>query len=235
MKAKDIMTCDVLTVERDAPILDAARLMLQRRISGLPVVDGTGNLVGIMTEGDFLRRSETETQRRRPRWIEFFVSPGRLAEDYAHASGRKVYEVMTSEVHVASEDMPLEDIVRQMERHRIKRLPVMAGKRLVGIVTRADLLRAVADAAQDGIPLKPGDQDIGERLLTELKKQPWVPLAVNVGVKDGVVKLSGLISDERQRQVLCVAAENVPGVKKIDDRLSLVDPATSGVPEPAED
>lgn len=235
MRAKDVMTRDVLTVGRDASIVDAARSMLQRRISGLPVVDAAGTLVGIVTEGDFLRRAETETQRQRPRWIEFFVSPGRLADDYAHASGRKIYEVMTSEVHVASEDTPLEDIVAQMERHRIKRLPVMAGKMLVGIVTRADLLRAVAETAHDDVALKPADQGIRERLLVELEKQPWVPLAVNVGVKDGVVRLSGLISDERQRQALCVAAENVPGVKAIDDRLSLVDPVASRTSEPVED
>src|SRR5271169_2844551 len=119
MKAKDIMTPQVLSVGPDESVFVAARLMLQRKVSGLPVVDNLGNLVGIVTEGDFLRRTETGTSRRRPRWVEFFLGPGRLAEEYVQFSGRKVRDVMTRDVWTVAHDASLEEIVHLMERHRI--------------------------------------------------------------------------------------------------------------------
>ena len=137
MKASDVMTRRVLTVEPSASVLKAIGLMLQNRISGLPVVDTKGVLVGLVTEGDFLRRTETTTEKRRPRWLEFLVGPGRLADEYVKTHARKVDEIMTREPRTITEDTPLEDIVQIMERHKIKRLPVMRGKQLVGIVSQA--------------------------------------------------------------------------------------------------
>jgi CBS domain-containing protein len=137
----------VISIEADAPIMRAVRLMLQNRISGLPVVGPTGELIGMVTEGDFLRRSEIGTQRRRGRWLEFLIGPGRLADEYVRASGRKVDEVMTRNPVTITEDTPLETAVDLMERHRIKRLPVMREGRLVGIVTRADLMHALVSLA----------------------------------------------------------------------------------------
>ena len=148
MRAKDAMTQPVISISSQDSILEAVRLMLQHKISGLPAFDESGNLAGIVTEGDFLRRTETDTLRRRPRWIEFFVGAGKLAEEYVHASARKVGEVMTTEVHAVSEDTPLDEVVTIMEQHRIRRVPVMRGKEVVGIVTRADLLRALINTAQ---------------------------------------------------------------------------------------
>src|SRR5262245_17092956 len=143
MKAKDVMTQPVISVAANASVLEAVRIMLQKKISGLPVVDDSEHLVGIVSEGDLLRRIETGTLRRRPRWIEFFVGPGRLAEEYVHASGRRVEEIMTPDVRTVAEDNSLEDIVRLMERHRIKRVPVLRGEKVVGIVTRQNLVRAL--------------------------------------------------------------------------------------------
>ena len=122
MKAKDVMTRSVVSVEPSATVLHAVRLMLQKKISGLPVVDTSGRLVGIVTEGDFLRRVETGTQRRRPRWIEFLLGPGHLADEYTHTHGRKVEEVMTTEPLSVTEDTSLEEVVNTMEKHRIKRV-----------------------------------------------------------------------------------------------------------------
>jgi len=218
MKANDVMTRDVVTIPQDASILQAVRLMLQKRISGLPVVDAMGNLIGMVTEGDFLRRSETETQRRRPRWLEFLIGPGRLANEYIHASGRKVGEVMTDEVRSATEDTPLGEIVHLMEHYRIKRVPVLRGRELVGIITRTNLVRALVDRSRETPVSSPDDTAIRERLLVELKKQHWIPLAmIDIVVKNGAVAYSGVLTDERQREALRVAAENVPGVKAIDD------------------
>src|SRR5579864_9707198 len=152
MRVKDVMTPNVVCVGADEPVLKAARLMLQNRISGLPVIDKDGELVGIVTEGDFLRRSELGTQRQRPKWLEFIVGPGKLAEDYVHASGRKVEEIMTPEPCVVGEDVALEHVVELMERRRIKRLPVVRDGRLVGIVSRANLMHALASLAGEAQP-----------------------------------------------------------------------------------
>src|SRR5262245_27951649 len=152
MKAKDVMTQPVISVAANASMLDAIRIMLQHKISGLPVVDASGQLVGVVTEGDFLRRIETGTLRRRPRWIEFFVGPGRLADEYVQASGRRVEEIMTPDVRTVTEDSSIEDIVQLMERHRIKPLPVLHGAKVVGIVTRQNLVRALVHAAKAAPP-----------------------------------------------------------------------------------
>jgi CBS domain-containing protein len=223
MKVGDIMTREVITVEPDASILEAARLMLQHKISGLPVVNSSKDLVGVVTEGDFLRRRETGTERHRPRWLEFVIGPGKLATEYTHESGLKVHEVMTEEVQTVTEDAPLDQAVHLMERYRVKRLPVVRGRQVVGIVTRSNLVRAVVRMAHEARPISADDEDIRARLVGELKKLPWAP-AIDVAVKDGVVKLSGVLLDERQRAALRVAAENIPGVKNVLDDLVWIDP-----------
>ena len=230
MKAKDIMTSRVVSVEADIPILQAVRIMLQRRVSGLPVVDKDGHLVGIITEGDFLRRAETGTQRRRPRWLEFLVGPGRLAAEYTRSHGRKVGEVMTRDPVTVTEHTALEDIVKLMEKRQIKRVPVVLGPYVVGIVSRANLLHALASVAREAKPAEQADEAIRARLVEELEKQPWAPVAViNPIVRNGVVELWGTITDERERQALVVAAENIPGVKAVRDQLAWIDAASGMV------
>jgi CBS domain-containing protein len=227
MNAKDVMTPSVLSVTPDASISAAARLMLQNKISGLPVIDGSGKLVGVVTEGDFLRRTEIETQRRRARWIEFFIGPGRLADEYVRSSGRSVSDVMTRDVHTVGPDASLEQIVRLMEHNRIKRVPVVEGGKVVGIVTRANLLHALAGIADEIAPSSAGDGAIREQIFAELKRQTWTPVAtIDVTVRNGIVQLSGSLTDERQRQALRILAENVPGVKKVQDHLVWIDPET---------
>jgi CBS-domain-containing membrane protein len=208
--------------------------MLQNRISGLPVIGPTGELVGMVTEGDFLRRGEIGTQRRRSRWLEFMIGPGRLAEEYVRASGRKVDDVMTRNPVTIAEDTPLDQAVDLMERHRIKRLPVVRDGRLVGIVTRANLMHALVSlATQPKAP--PGDDAaIREQILAECEKQSWTPMS-NVVVRNGVVELWGVITDERERQARIVAAENVPGVKAVHDHLVWIEPMSGFVVKSPED
>jgi CBS domain-containing protein len=233
MKAMDVMTRDVVSIAPDDSVLEAVRLMLQHKISGLPVIDAGGNLVGIVTEGDFLRRTETGTARKRSRFVEFLLGPGRLATEYSQASGRKVGEVMTPDVRTVTEDAPLEQVVHLMERHRIKRVPVLRDGKLVGIVTRANLMRALANLALAERPLPAGDAAIRERLLAELNRHAWAPVGlIDVVVKDGVVKLSGALTDERERQAIRIAAENIPGVKKVEDHLIWIEPNTGVIVEP---
>ena len=214
-------------MQSNASVMRAVHLMLQNKISGLPVVDDKGSLVGIVTEGDFLRRGELGTQRHRPRWLEFLVGPGRLAEEYVHACGRKVDQIMTPDPYTVSVDTPVDEIVRLMEKHRIKRLPVVKDGKPVGVVSRANLLTALASAGREVTAPAPDDVAICEQILAECAKQPWAP-EINVIVKNGIVELKGAMTDERERQALIVAAENVPGVKAVHDHLVWVD-AMSGM------
>jgi len=233
MRAADVMTPDPVCISPDASISEAIGVMLERKFSGLPVVDARGALVGIVTEGDLLRRTETGTQRKRSRWIEFLVGPGRLASEYVQTAGRKVSDVMTPELRTVTEDTPLDAVVHLMEHHQINRVLVLRDNKLVGIVTRANLLHALASVAAETKPGPASDTSIRERLYAELKSQPWAPVGlINVVVRNGVVHLSGTLFDERHRGAIRVAAERIPGVKAIEDHLVWVDPI-SGMIMPA--
>jgi CBS domain-containing protein len=227
MQARDVMMRHLICTQPEASISQAARLMLQNHVSGLPVVDIGGNLVGVITEGDFLRRAETGTDRRRPRWLEFLIGPGKLASEYTASHGCKVAEVMSDEVFTATEDTPLDEIVLLMEHRRIKRLPVLRGRKLVGIVTRANLMRAVVGLMSAAPEVANDDASIRKRLNDEIASHQWAPIAlINPIVKDGVVMLWGTIFDERQREALKVAAENIPGVKAVHDHLVWIEPVS---------
>jgi CBS-domain-containing membrane protein len=232
MNASDVMTSNVITVRQDAPVRDAIRLMLDHGISGLPVTDDSGRMVGILSEGDLLRRAEMQTERQHSRWLEFLLGPGRLADEYTHTHGRKVGEIMTKDIVSVVEDTPLAEIVRLMERYDVKRLPVRCGGALVGIVTRADLMRALAKLVDQSPTSTSGDDEIRKRLLAELERTAWAPLgSVTIAVHDGVVELDGVITNEKEREAVHVAAENVPGVKGVHDHLVWVEPLSGTVIE----
>ena len=235
MRAHQIMTRSVISVTPDASILEAANVMLRWHVSGLPVVDAAGKLVGIVSEGDFLRRGEIGTQRKRGRWLKFWLGAGQAATDFVHENGRKVSEVMTKDPFTIAEDTPLGEIVTSMETNGVKRLPVMRGDTLVGIVSRANLLQAVASLAHE-IPDPTADDDhIRRRIMAAIEKNDWSPFGVNVIVRDGIVHLSGVITEERSRQATIVAAENVAGVKKVHDHLCWVDTMSGMYLESPED
>ena len=235
MRAHQIMTRSVITITPDSSILEAAKTMLQHHVSGLPVVDAAGKLVGIVSEGDFIRRSEISTQRKRGRWLQFLLGAGAAATDYVHEHGRKVSEVMTSDPITVTEDATLEEIVNAMETNGVKRLPVMTGDKLVGIVSRANLLQAVAGLARE-IPDPTADDDhIRSRIIAAIEKNDWSPFGLNVIVRDGIVHLSGVITEERSRQASIVAAQNVAGVKKVHDHLCWVDTMSGMYLESPED
>jgi CBS domain-containing protein len=225
MKASDVMSSRVVSIAPEATVLEAIELMLENRISGLPVVERTGALVGIVTEGDFLRRAETGTERKRPRWLEFLIGPNSLAGDYVRSHGRKVAEVMTHDPIGVSEDAPLDEIVRIMERKRIKRVLVTRAGKLVGVVSRANILHALATMSRDLPPPAKSDAEIKQRLAEELARQPWAPIAlIDIVVKDGVVELWGSITEARQGEALKVCAEGIPGVKSVVSHLTWIEP-----------
>jgi CBS domain-containing protein len=223
MRAHQIMTRSVITVTPETTIVDAANIMLEKHVSGLPVVDAAGKLVGVVSEGDFIRRSEIGTQRKRGRWLRFILGPGKSASDFVHEHGLKVSEVMTKSPLTATEDTALEEIVELMERNNVKRLPIVRGDKVVGIVSRANLLQAVASLARE-VPDPTADDDhIRNRVIDAMEKNDWCPFGLSVIVKDGIVHLSGVITEERSRQAAIVAAETVQGVKKVHDHLCWVD------------
>ena len=229
MKASDLMTSLVVTVRADATIEYAAQLMLQYRISGLPVTDSDGAVLGIITESDLLRRAETGPENRHARWASLLIAPGRLAQEYVRAHGCKVAEVMTERVFIVTPETPLADLVALMETKHVKRVPVVDQGRLVGIVSRADVMATLVGLLSEKPAGAATDAEIREKVLAEIDRQPWGPRdGIDVVVTNGVVVLKGMIPDERERAALCVAAENVPGVKAVHDRLVWID-SVSGI------
>lgn len=235
MHAIHVMTRDVVAVTPHTTIEEAAKILLRMHISGLPVIDDAGNLVGIVSESDFLRRSEIGTGRRHAAWLSFFMGPGRAAAEFIHERGRKVEDVMTRKVITVQEETSLADIVALMEKHGIKRVPVMRGKVTVGIVTRSNLLQAMASLANE-IPA-PGadDEHIRERISRTVEATDWRPIGFRVTCRQGVVHLHGLITTDEARRAAIVAAENTEGVKEVHDHLCFVDTYSGYAVESAED
>ncbi len=235
MRAHQIMTKDVVTVTPHTSIEDAARIMLRMHISGLPVQDDAGTLVGMVSQSDFLRRTEIGTGRKRPAWLQFLIGPGRAAADFVHERGRKVEDVMSGNPVTVVENTPLEELVALMEKKGVKRLPVMSGNKLVGIVTRSNLLQAVASIAHE-IPDPTADDDhIRDRIRRTVNATDWRPIGFEVTVRHGVVHLHGIITTDQARQATIVAAQNTAGVKKVHDHLCFVDTYSGFYVESPED
>jgi CBS domain-containing protein len=183
------------------------------------VVDGAGNVVGVVSEGDLIGHSGAIGEQRRSWWLRLFTSESALAQDYARTHARATRDVMTSRVITVPGSAPLADIARQMERHGIKRVPVVQDGRLVGIVSRSNLLQALA-TADVSKNVSADDRVIRERLTAELKAQPWAHMMTkNIVVENGVVHLFGFVRSEEERRALRVAAENVPGVARVEDQM----------------
>jgi CBS domain-containing protein len=229
MDVSEVMTREIVGATPDMNVEDAARLMVQHRLSGLPVLVDGGVLVGIITEGDLLRRAEIGTAGEGPGWLTSFFTPGRGAQDYIRTHARKVGDLMTRDVVSVSEGTSLSDAVSLMQSRHVKRLPVAEQGRLVGIVARADLLKALVKVLPIASPCTVPDAELSKCLSAEMTKQGWLPRAnFGAGVKNGVVTYFGTIQDEWERTALHVIAENIAGVKDIRDDLVCIEPM-SGV------
>jgi CBS domain-containing protein len=238
MIVSDVMTRKVLSVSPDETVEHAANLMLRYGISGLFVVDEKGTLAGVVTEGDLLRRDEIGTQRHRPWWLRVLVSPGQQALDFTRAHGKRVSDVMTAEVICVAVDATLEDVVETMEKQRIKRVAVTDNGRMVGVVARSDLLRALLSREREkhAPATQEDDRTIRTAILAGLEAQSWAPMTtLNVTVAGGVVDVWGTITNPDERRAICVIAENVPGVKEVHDHLVFVEPYTGTVIESPDD
>jgi CBS domain-containing protein len=230
VQAKDVMTIDVVTVSPDTEVSDIAKLLLERHISALPVVDGDGGVVGIVSEGDLLHRRETDTEKHRNWWLGFLVGNEQRAAEYSKSHGTKASEIMSREVVTVNEDAQLGDIAELLEIRRIKRVPVLRDGKLVGIVSRANLLHGLAARREEVGPAPSSDdRTIRETIIETVRQEGWVTHGtLNVLVDNGVVELWGWVDSPEERQALKVAAENVTGVKEVRDRLGSVPPWVMG-------
>ena len=226
MQAKDVMTTRVVTVDPETAVEDVARLLIERHVSGVPVVDAKGAIVGIVSEGDLMRRAESGTERRtRSWWLSLFDDTTEAAAAYAKARGRHARDVMTTEIVSVAPETPLGEIAELLERRHIKRVPVLKDGKLVGIVSRANLLQGLASArrSQPTPPVAASDQSIRDQIVAELQKHGWGNLGTtSVVVRDGVVQLWGLVGSDQERRASVVAAENVAGVKSIEDHRGIL-------------
>ncbi len=222
MQARDVMTRNVVTVEPDTPVTEIARLLLEKRISGVPVVESDGRLVGIVSEGDLMRRVEDSPARRGAWWLAMLGIPEERAIEYVRTRGRRARDVMTRHVITVTPDTPIGRVAQLLEEEHIKRVPVVEDGRLVGIISRADLLRAIA-SREEAPAAGADDRALRERLLKELEAagleyHPYV----NIVVSDGIVHLWGLVSTKAEAEALRVAAESVEGVRGVDSHLAIL-------------
>jgi CBS domain-containing protein len=234
MRVRDVMTYGAIGLPETATIAEAAEALLKHRISAVLVHDASRALAGVVSEGDLMRRAEIGAERKPPRWLETLLSGGRLAESYAHSHGRKIGEIMTRTLVTIPEDAELAVAVDLMLRHGVKRLPVLRGEQVVGIVSRSDVLKALVAS----LPKAGGahsDAEIKAAIEAELDRLGWAPRAsVRVGALNGAVTFEGAITDERLREGLKVIAENTPGVTEVHDLTCWIEP-NSGIYLPSDE
>ncbi len=221
MFAADVMTHDVVTVHADTTVKEIAEILLAKGISGVPVVDDAGALAGIVSEGDLIHRVENETERRSSWWLELFADRERMAQNFIKSHARKAGDVMTRQVVTVKPDTPLGQISALLEKYKIKRVPVVDGDKVVGIVSRANLLKAlvrVGEGVTAGTTVT--DASLRDSVLTELKSNAWADTSqINVFVNDGSVELWGMVKSEAEKNAIRVAAEVTPGVRAVVNNL----------------
>jgi CBS domain-containing protein len=230
MKAKDIMGTNVVTVGPEASVRQVAGILLKNRISALPVVDEHGELIGIISEGDLMRRAELETDYRRSWWLEIFARKRKenLAIEYVKSHARKVKDVMTRTVITAKPATSLRDIAALLEKNRIKRVPIVANRRVVGIVSRANLVQALASLREDSEQSTISDAAIRKKVMLQLHSEQWSRHSLfNATVEGGIVKLWGVADSEAEKEAARVAAEQVAGVQAVENNV-LVQPVVAG-------
>lgn len=220
MKVRDVMTANVVSVKPETTVQEVAKLLVKWRISAIPVVDDRDHLVGIVSEGDLMRRDETDTTGPGSWWLRMFADDASLAAAYAKARGLKARDVMTRDVVTIEEEASLAEAAARLERNRIKRLPVIRDRAVVGILSRANLVQALASVTPQMVAVSDADRAIKASLLAELKDRPWLSRrSLNVIVQDGAVQLWGAVVSNEERNAIIVAAERTPGARSVEDHL----------------
>ncbi len=223
MKASDVMVSSVITVGPNNSVQDIAALLLSNRISAVPVLDDKGTLIGIVSEGDLIHRVEAGTERRRSWWLNLLNDKGTLARNFLKSHATKAVDFMTTPVITASPDMPLGELASLLEKHRIKRVPVIRDGKVIGIVSRANLIQALAVLHKEpASKTKVDDSILRDRVLGELKLELCASAShINVIVHNGTVELWGGVDSSEEKRALRVAAELVPGVLAVIDHVAV--------------
>ena len=230
MKAADVMVSAVISVRPNARVEEVASTLLANRISAVPVIDEQGELLGIVSEGDLMRRAEAGTDRSRSWWLEYLTGKQVLAAEYVKSHSHKITDVMTRSVITATPETPLGEIATLLERNRIKRVPIVQNGKVVGIVSRANLLQALARMpAKDATTTHANDSEIRDKVLSLLNGELWRPLLLNVIVHDGNVDLWGFVTSNDEKKAARIAVEGIVGVKSINDHLTIPPPETAMV------
>jgi CBS domain-containing protein len=230
MNASDVMVTNVIAVGPNASVQEVANILLTNRISAAPVVDDDGELIGIISEGDLIRRAELGTERRRSWWLEIFASESKedLAIEFVKSHASKVGDIMTREVITATPGTPLRDVAALLEKNRIKRVPIVERGRVVGIVSRANLVQALATLGKKIEPGTTSDSVIREKVMAQLSSEPWSRFStLNATIQGGTVELWGVVETEAEKEAARVAAEVVPGVRAVENNV-IVRPLISG-------
>jgi CBS domain-containing protein len=227
MKAADVMVSNVISVGSQASVQEVAHLLLRNRISGVPVTGPQGELVGIVSEGDLMRRPEAGTERRHSWWLGLLASSEGMASEYIKSHSHKVVDVMTRRVVTATPDTPVSEIAALLEKHGIKRVPIVTDGKVVGIVSRANLLHALASL--ENVPAGTiDDASIRSKLVSKLANERWTkPSLMNLIVHDGTVDLWGIVDSQTERKAVRVLVETTPGVRAVNDNL-IIPSAMSG-------
>jgi len=223
MQAKDVMTRTVITVTADISVTEVARQLIDYRISAVPVVDAAGKIIGIVSEGDLMRRAESESAAPRSWWLSLVGSPADQAAEYVKQHGRSAGDVMTREVVSVTEDTLIAEIASLLEKHRIKRVPVVRDGKPVGIVSRANLLHGLA-SAQPAPAVSASDEEIRKALADAFRETGVSQVFVNAVVADGVVNIWGDVESAAEVRALGIAAEGVAGVKKVFNHAAVMPP-----------
>ena len=223
MNAADVMITKVITVSPDTSVATIAETLLANRISAVPVIDEkSGALLGIVSEGDLIHRVETDTEQHRAWWLEIFAGKEALAREFVKSHARKAADVMTRPVVTVNPDTPLGELASLLDKHRIKRVPVVKDGKIVGIVSRANLIQALVTL---GTGIKPSvsanDSALRANLLSQLQSKAWWTNNINIIVKDGVVELWGFVDSPAARDAIRVAAEVTPGVRQVSNNLTI--------------
>ena len=224
MKAHEMMTKDVITVSPDATVRDIAALLVRHRISGLPVTTADRRVVGMVSQSDLLHKAEIGSEQKRKWWLATFGDPDGMAREYVKAHGQKAADIMSRFIVSVADNAEFADVANTLSTHRVKRVPVIHDGKLVGIITRTDVVRALAKLEAIG-PSRPGDVALQKAVLDKMRAQTWLDTAyVNAEMTNGVVRLTGFIASDDQRRALRVLAEEVCGAGKVQDDMTVGTP-----------
>jgi CBS domain-containing protein len=220
MKASDIMVRRVLTTHPQTSVSQVAKQLVDNDISALPVVDDAGNVVGVISEADLMHRKELGSEKTRAWWIEAMTPGATLADEFAQSHGKRVEELMSTRVISATPDASLGEIASLLEKHRIKRVPIMKDGKIVGIVSRSNLVQALASAKSNGVTAADKDHTIRADIVAKLGEQQWTDFGDrNIVVVNGVACVWGLVGSPSERKALIALVEGVPGVTDVRDEM----------------